>query len=57
MKILVDDNGSIRLESNKPLSAEMKKKIESRLEKKAEAIRQIKDDYASGAFDSVFQTI
>lgn len=57
MKIRVDDNGSIRLESNAHLSAEITAKLEKGLERKTETLAKMKQDYEEGKFDAIFKTL
>ena len=56
MEIRVDDNGNIRLVSNKPLTAEIVEKIEKRLDKKQETLNKMMSDYKEGKFDAIFKT-
>ena len=55
MNIKVDKNGGLLLESNSPLSEELRTRIEKRLEKKKITLNQMKADYESGKFDSMFK--
>ena len=57
MEIRIDENGGIRLVSNKPLSEEIKEKIVNRLEKKKETLEQMMSDYKDGKFDEIFKTM
>ncbi len=57
MKIRLDENGSIRLESNAPLSAEMLARIEKRLINKKATLEQMNKDYDDGKFDDIFKKL
>ncbi len=57
MKIRVDENGILRLESNTPLSEKLLAKIEKRIANKKETLAQMNEKYAAGDYDAIFDTI
>lgn len=55
MEIRVDENGSLRLESNAPLSKKVSDKMTKRLENKKATLDQMMKDYEAGKYNQIFE--